>query len=656
MINTKNSLNNKIIVGLVQINNSFSGQNYFPYSLGLLVAYAQKYPGNKDLFDFLVPIYKREAVSDAVNNLEPAEIIFFSTYVWNTNISLEIAKKVKKDKPGTLIVFGGPQISIRNTEPFLRENPFVDIACIGEGERTFNNILNCYKTGDYSNVHSIAYLKDNACHQNVLGDRITELRDIPSPYTTGVFDSLMKANPNENWVGLWETNRGCPFSCTYCVWGSNTQDKIFQHPIEKVYEEIDWFSRNKIEFIFCCDANFGILKRDKDIVEHIIANKEKYGYPKAFSVQNTKNSALKIYEIYKLMSDAGLSKGVSLALQSVNPSTLESIRRSNVSTETFQELQNIFNDNKIATFTDLIIALPEETYESFRKGTSSIIENGQHNRIQFINLTILTNAEMDDLEYQKKYGFIIKESKIVNIHGNLEADKVQESQRVVVGTHTMPKEDWIKTRVFGWMVSLLYFNKLLQVPFIIMRNKYSIPYHELFDIFMSAEKTAPIISEINKFFCEKANDIQNGGYEYCESKEWLNIWWPADELMLIKLCTGDRLSGFYREAEALIGKYLEAKHIDGYNELLHEAVALNQQLLKTPLQQTDLVVDMSYNIWDVYRAKLAGENVELSKGKYCYEIMRTDKKWQSWTDWCREVIWWSNKAGAYLYSCKKVDK
>ena len=90
--------------------------------------------------------------------------------------------------------------------------------------------------------------------------RTTDLAEIPSPYTEGVFDHLMKANPNENWVALWETNRGCPFSCSYCVWGASTNKRVYQRDIKELYREIDWFSINKIEFIFCCDANFGIFQ------------------------------------------------------------------------------------------------------------------------------------------------------------------------------------------------------------------------------------------------------------------------------------------------------------------------------------------------------------------------------------------------------------
>ena len=75
----------------------------------------------------------------------------------------------------------------------------------------------------------------------------------------------MKANPNESWIGLWETNqRACPFRCTFCDWGSATAAKVTKFGDERLFAEVDWFAEKKIEYIFCCDANFGIQKRDVD--------------------------------------------------------------------------------------------------------------------------------------------------------------------------------------------------------------------------------------------------------------------------------------------------------------------------------------------------------------------------------------------------------
>ena len=236
----------KIKVGLVQVNNSFSNQNYFPYSIGILQAYVQKHLKNRDSFEFLLPIYCRIQVDEAVQSLLNAHVIFFSTYVWNIRISLEIARKIKLSNPGVIIVFGGPQVPNR-VESFLRKNSFIDIACHGEGEQIALSILENGIFGNWEKVPSISYLDDRgALVQNPTVQRIKDIGVIPSPYLEGVFDPLIKTYPNEHWIVMWETNRGCPFSCTFCDWGSATQSKVFTFDMERIYREIDWFASHRI--------------------------------------------------------------------------------------------------------------------------------------------------------------------------------------------------------------------------------------------------------------------------------------------------------------------------------------------------------------------------------------------------------------------------
>jgi len=651
------SSKNKTKVGMVQVNTGFLNQNYLPYSLGFLQAYAQKYLKNIDDFEFLLPIYKRIPLKDALNVLSGSDIIFFSTYVWNFKISSEIAKRIKEKKPNTLIVFGGCRVPGQNIENFLKNYPFIDIACYGEGEKVFTAILNNYKTGNWENVPSISYIdENNKVIKNTRAERINDPNEIPSPYLAGIFNPLIEANPKEGWLGLWETNRGCPFSCSYCEWGGDYQKRLYAHDLKKLFEEIDWFSRNKIEFIFCCDANFGILKRDLEIVNRVAENKKKYGYPKVLSVQNTKNSTDSTYNIQKVLAKAGLSKGVNLAFQSLNEETLKSIRRTNISVKTFYELQQRFSSEGIETFSDLILGLPNETYDTFTKGISQLIENGQHNRIQFNDLSILPNSEMADTDYQKKYGLIIQEAKIINIHGSLnEGNEVSETQRLVIGTKTMPKVDWVKTRAFSWMVSLLYFDKILQIPLTILHDTFSLTFKELVEIFTENEETSPLISEISSFFINKAKSIQNGGAEFCQSKKWLNIWWPADESVLIKLAAENKLGIFYQEAKQRIKSFLHKRNLSLSSDLLDGSIYLNQNLLKLPFKYNDLDIQLSYNILEVYQAALKRMAIPVKKGIYDYRINRKDKVWSSWEDWCKKVIWYENKKGAYLYSCFPMD-
>ncbi|MEC9005851.1 MAG: radical SAM protein [Nitrospirota bacterium] len=648
----------KIKIGLVQINNSFSNQNYLPLSVGMLQAYVQKYISCPDKIEFLMPIYSRTQVETAVKNLLEAQVVFVSVYVWNMRISLEIAKALKNKKPEVLIIFGGPHVPNKDDE-FLKKHPFIDLACHGEGEQVALSILENFWTENWGNVPSVSFInKEGHLVRTNQIPRAKDLAVYPSPYLEGVFEPLIEANPNENWIGLWETNRGCPFACTFCDWGSAVASKVYSFDFERLCGEIEWFAKKKIEFIFCCDANFGILRRDIDIATYVAETKSRLGYPKALSVQATKNATERAYETQKILAESGLNKGVDIALQSIDPDTLKSIKRSNISTETYQELQRRFTRDGVETFTDLILGLPGETYDSFAKAVSKIIENGQHNRIQFNNLSILPNAEMGDPAYQKKYGMETVETRTINIHGSLleDDDEIYETQSLVIGTNSMPLQEWVRVRAFSWMAALLHFDKVLQIPFVILHEICSVSYRELIELFFELEcDTYPVLSSVKKYFLEKARDIQNAGPEFCQSQEWLNIWWPADEYILIKLSFEGNLENFYSEAELALKAYLDDKSLGLPSGLLNDAIKLNKSLLKLPFQTENLEVDVSYNIFEYYHSVKSGVPDLLTQEPKKYHIDRTSMVWNSWDDWCREVIWYGNKKGAYLYGNSAIE-
>lgn len=651
----------KVVVGLVQINNSFSNQNYFPLSVGLLQAYAQRYLKHPERYTFLLPIYRRVPVQQAVAQLIEADVVFFSVYVWNIRISIEVARALKTSKPQTLVVFGGPQVPNRpeQDESFMRTYPFIDLACHGEGEQVTVEILERWESRNWEEVPSVSFLNSSGqVVRTPRTKRLSNLSSIPSPYLEGTFAPLMQANPSEHWIGLWETNRGCPFSCTFCDWGSATQSKVYTFDLDRLYQEVGWFADHRIEYLFCCDANFGMLPRDLDIARHLADTKRKRGYPGAVSVQNTKNATDRAYQAQTILTDAGMNRGVDIALQSLDAATLMNIKRGNISSETYQELQRRFTRDGVETYTDLILGLPGETYESFADGVSTIIENGQHNRAQFNNLSILPNAEMGDPEYQRKHGMITVETKVVNMHGAIDESEhdIYETQTLVVATNTMPKPDWVRTRTFAWLTALLHFDKVLQLPFVLIHDICSVRYRELVEIFLDGDvSNFPIMSSLRSFFSQKALDIQQGDTEYCPSREWLGMWWPADEYIFIQLCVEGKLQAFYREAEQLLRRFLEERFLDLPPNLLAETIELNRSLIKQPFQTTNVSLELSFNIWEFYRATLQGTPLPLENKPCLYEIDRTSKTWPSWDLWFKEVVWYGNRRGAYLYGNNTIE-
>jgi tRNA A37 methylthiotransferase MiaB len=624
--------------------------------VGLLEAYAMENCKNPSELKFLPSIFAREPVQAIVDRLIDAELIGFSTYVWNIKLSLAVAKRLKELRPDVLIVFGGPQVPDHSLA-FLEENRFVDLCVHGEGEVVFRDLIDAFVPGswtskDWFEIPSTSFLHNGEFVQVPRAARLRDLNVLPSPFLNGIFDRLMEANPNQNWLALWETNRGCPFNCTFCDWGSATQAKVFQFELERLSKEIEWFSTRKIEFIFCCDANFGILPRDLEIAKLVAEVKNRNGYPQALSVQNTKNATERAYQVQKTLADSGLNKGVTLSMQSLDPHTLKSIKRDNISLASYYELQKRFTRDRIETYSDMILGLPGETYQSFVDGVSSLVTNGQHNRIQFNNCTILPNAEMAAPAYRELHEIETVTVPLVNIHGSLveSIDAIQESQEMIIGTKTTPREDWVKTRAFGWMTALVHFDKVLQIPIVLTHCLAGINYKDIFLEFCDLQSDRyPVISSLQQFFRKEAQAIQAGGAEYVKSEDWLNIYWPADEYALIKMVRDDQLEAFYAECLSILTDILGRNGKTFPEGLLQQAVELNSALLKRPFVSNDLEITLDYNLWEIYAAALVGDTVELRTGKWTHKINRSAQTWNTWNDWCKEVIWWGNKKGAYLY-------
>ena len=509
----------------------------------------------------------------------------------------------------------------------------------------------CY---DKSLIPSASYIDTTGnFHFNNKLERMTdsELANTPSPFTTGVFDKLMNAFSFLKWIRMYETNRGCPYTCTYCDWGGATEDRIAKFLMTQIRADIIWNGEHEIPYEFVCDANWGIFERDTEIAEYYAECKAKYGYLEGVSTQNAKNPKKHTIDTLKILQRAGLNKAAVMSQQSLNPATLIAVERNNMKLDEYLEMQNLAAKEGIDTLTDIILPMPEETKETLLDGISTLITNGQHNRIQFNNLSVLLNTKMGNREYQERYGFVIVETKIINGHGkkNDSISGIDELQKLVVATNTMPPSDWRKARTLCWMVNLIYFNKLLQIPIITLKEVYGVSYKEIFKFFAERQQSEdfPVFKEINDFFEKTAQDMQKGTQEeFIHSPEWLDIWWPVEEYVFIRLCKENKLKQLYSEAEKIMMHFVTSEQS---TKPLLEALALNKVLIKLPFQSDNIEINLNYNIWDIYRSVLLGQTIPIQSGDYHYIIGRTKEYWSSWEEWYEKMVWWSNRRGAYLY-------
>lgn len=608
----------------------------------MLQSFAQKYSKRASAYDFLEPVFTKMAVEHSVKQLLDADIVGFSMYVWNIQRSLVIAQLLKLQNPEVQIVVGGPQIP-DNAEQFLEQNPFIDVCCHGEGEQVFLDVLDSFPENKWTDIPGLSYFSPlgKFIHQPRAARR-KNLSEIPSPYLSGVFDKIIKKYPNIQWSSLWETNRGCPFSCTFCDWGSATQSKVTKFDIERLEKEIRWFALNRFPMMFCCDANFGILKRDVEIAKYIAKIKNQTGYPKEFHQTSAKNSTQRVIDIHEILNEASIATEASLAIQSLDPETLKIIKRENISLKSYFDINKQLVIKNILSYSDVIVGLPGETFEAFSNGICELMTQGQYDKIKFYCLAVLPNAPMNDPEYRKEHGLqTVKMPFTEQFYDYKEdEDRILEYKELVIATKAMPREMWVKAKVYSWFVCFVYFRlKVLQIPFVILHQLFNIPYKTLLDLFLTVEEAKfPTIFNSVQLFEKWAIDMQNGvGAEFIPSKQadFLELESPIllmpETFVLLKLLAKGTYSDFYKEAQELLMDYCQSQGYELQEILLRQILQFNSNISKILFQSEasqanikystkDISFHLDFNLPDYYQSILNGQPIPLEHvSTVCYK-------------------------------------
>ena len=423
---------------------------YLPYSCGLLWAHAQTNEIVKKSFILNQLVYKREPIEELAQKLSKDNIVAFSTYVWNRNYNFKLAKRVKELNQNVLILFGGPEPPITNPDIFSEIMPFADIIVKGEGEFIFTSILKTYlETKDYKQIKGLLINNSGRLIDTGPGIRIENLDEVPSPYLMGVFDKIMPLE--KEWNGTLETNRGCPYKCTFCDWGSLTYSKVKKFNLTRVYHELEWMAKNKIGYLDVADANFGIfIERDNLIVDKLIEVQKEYGYPYRTGWSWAKNQQSEVVQIAKKLIKSGhFNNGLTISLQSMDENTLNTIKRNNMGINKINELFSECRQEGVPLNVELILGLPSETLESWYKTMFGVLEVGQHDSIEVWQAQILENAELN-LSQRILYNIIGQ--KVTDYFPNGIDNEAPEFSEIVTSTSTMDVESMIEGYKLSWFL------------------------------------------------------------------------------------------------------------------------------------------------------------------------------------------------------------
>jgi len=431
-----------------QCQESYGNNIYLPYSSGILWAYVSQFDDIVKNYELIDIFFEKIEIQTYIDKLENPDILLFSNYGWNTTYHCDIARRAKEKFPNVKIIIGGP--NAQQSEKYLTEHDYIDISVWGEGEQSLLELLRAlYKSYDLSTVPGIAYI-DDVYHKNDIRNRQTDITKIPSPYLTGIFDSYF-SRYEYNFMPVWETNRGCPYHCTFCDLGADYYNKLYEFDTERLVNEIHWFSEKKIEYVEIADANFGILPRDLELVKLIKHLHDTTGYPQKINATWAKNSPDRVFEASKILDSINRG-GVTLALQSQNKTALDNIKRINIANDRLENIAKKYIESGIQTYHDFILGLPGETLDSWKDGLLYVININPEGWIFGHPLEAYENTEFSDIAYIKKHNIEFTWTPQVSFFAHRKKDIPVEMGKYVISHNSMSKDDYIESFLFKWFL------------------------------------------------------------------------------------------------------------------------------------------------------------------------------------------------------------
>lgn len=620
---------------LSQFNVTYCDFAYLPYGAGCLAAYAWNDEEIKSKFQLGELFFMRETPDEVIARVENPFIFGFSCLVWNMEYNKVLAEKIKSKYPDCFIVFGGHNIPF-NTD-ILKDCPYVDALIHGEGEHSFTELIKAVDSGDFSSLTNTSLRLDGKIIETPSKAFCESLDELPSPYLTGVFDRFFERFPDVSLHAIIETNRGCPYSCAFCNWCYT--EKIRYFPMEKIRAEIDWLAEHKISYCYCADSNFGISKRDIEVARYVVETNKKTGYPGIFKPCYAKNSDDYVFEIGKLLNENGVDKGVTLAYQSLNSDTLESIGRKNLDVEYYTKLNSRYSAAGIPTYTEFILGLPGETYESFCDGMCYLLDAGQHNSMAVYTCQVYCNAPMAQPEYKEKYGIKWERVPFLGLHYSPNFNGIQEYYDAVVETSTMSKTDWVKANVFSVVLQGFHHLGLLRCFAVYARYEldmsYSDFYNRLMDYIFSDE--TKYIYELFEMIRRKQDDTEKAEWYY-QNDTFSTVGWYFEEGVFLDLVYHSEV--FWKE----IYDFLASLGIE--KDVFENLFNYQKSIIRMPHQRA-LEIESDYDFYEYFENACTNNRQPLKKKKNLLKI-ELKKQIDEWDVYAKEIIWYGKRRSATL--------
>ena len=333
-----------------------------------------EYTINHQMEQILQDIYKRKP-----------DVIGFSCYIWNISYVKMILADIKKVLPDVKIWAGGPEVSY-HAEAFLKEEPAVDLVMMGEGEITFAHFLKALLEGeDLKQVPGLMVRNADGTFTDTGFRQVMDMSQIPFPY------AFMDMKELEHRIIYYESSRGCPFSCAYCL--SSIDKKLRFRSLDLVLPELEWFLQAKVPQVKFVDRTFNCKKSHAMAIWQYIRDHDNGITNFHFEI------AADLLDKDELDLLSTMRPGLvqlEIGVQSTNEKTLEAIRRKTDIEEIREITETINSWHNIHQHLDLIAGLPWEDLESFKKSFNDVYEM-EPEQLQLGFLKVLKGSYMEEL-------------------------------------------------------------------------------------------------------------------------------------------------------------------------------------------------------------------------------------------------------------------
>lgn len=617
---------------LVQFGAEFGEQDsrcaFLPYAVGCLAAYAWSKPEIQKNYTLKDMVFRRGDFS--VDALEEPFLVCFSSYVWNHDFNVECAAKVRARFPDCRILFGGHQIVFDASA--LEALPVADYLLCCEGELPFYCLLRELNGGSLENVPSLIYRDGEKIRCNPV--RSLPPEEMVSPYLSGVFDKLLEKDLE--YIATIETVRGCPFACAYCDTALHDRS-VKLLPAERTRREIDWIADHGIAMCFCIDSNFGMYARDVETARYMAEKKKQTGFPQKLDVALSKAKNASAIRTVDILHEADLFHIVTLSVQSTHPETLRAVGRRNIDFDAFSESIRQYCAHGIRPFTELILGLPCETYDSFCDGFEKLIAAGQKYYVEVYRCYILPNTALAEPSTLRKYGIeTVQTAPILHHISPQNMADISKSARIVVSTAAMPRGDWVRANLFAIVMQACYYMGALRDTADYIHRATGTAYRRFFEDLMLflLRRDCPTGDVLRRFqalfraFADGECDL------YYANPAFGDLTWFAEEGLFLEIAKDP--AAFYRDVLPYLREYLP-------QDTAGELTAYQELMLVVPEKERESVT-LRHDFYTCLRGGCALQTKPVTV------TVRQREQFPSLAEYARRIVWYRRKSGGTVCS------